>query len=333
MDKFSSKSSDANLAIHTKNLTKTYRGGVQALNGLSFSVKAGTIFALLGPNGAGKSTVVKILTTLSHPDSGEAQVAGIDVNRDSNAVRRAIGCVSQQSGVSPDATGRDNLTLQGQLYGLRGRLLKERVSELLKYFNLDEAADRLSITYSGGMRRKLDIAMGLIHRPQVLFLDEPTIGLDPEARTSLWEIISSLSKERGMTILFTTHYLEEADHLADQLAIVNSGKTIAEGTPEGLKKELKGDAIHIELVDLESVSEESVHHALAKVASVHEVLLEKPSLHIWAESGSSTLPTVLTSLEATGIKVASAVVARPSLDDVYLRYTGQSLKETREGVV
>lgn len=178
------------------------------------------------------------------------------------------------------------------------------------------------------MRRKLDIALGLIHQPQILFLDEPTTGLDPEARTSLWEIISRLSKDQGMTILLTTHYLEEADHLADRLAIVNSGEIIVEGTPEGLKEELKGDAIHIELVDPKSVSDESVHQALEQIETVHEVSLEKPSLHIWVENGSMALPTVLTTLEAVGIKVASAAVARPSLDDVYLRYTGQSLRET-----
>lgn len=326
-----SKPYHKDLAIDTTELTKTYPGNVQALNGLSFSVKSGSIFALLGPNGAGKSTAVKILTTLSRPDKGKAKVAGIDVIRNPNAVRRSIGCVSQRSGISPDATGRDNLILQGKLYGLHGRTLKERVSELLEHFHLSDAADRLSITYSGGMRRKLDIAMGLIHRPQVLFLDEPTTGLDPEARTSLWEIISRLSKEQGMTILLTTHYLEEADHLAEQLAIVNSGKVIVKGAPEGLKRKLKGDAIHIELVKSESILEDTIHQTCAQIESVHEVLIEKHSLHIWVQSGPTTLPTVLNKLEIAGIQIVSAEIAHPSLDDVYLQYTGQSLKKTQKG--
>ena len=208
-------------AIQARDLTKTYKD-VRALDGLSFSVEAGTMFGLLGPNGAGKSTTVKILTTLTRPDSGQASVAGVDVLASPDRVRRAIGLVAQRSGVDLEGTGRENLTLQGQVYGLRGAELPTRVGELLERFGLAEAADRVARGYSGGMQRRLDIAMGLIHRPRVLFLDEPTTGLDPEVRADMWAEIAHLSGSEGLTILLTTHYLEEADRLADRLAIVDT---------------------------------------------------------------------------------------------------------------
>ena len=216
------------IAIEAKNLVKTYRE-VRALDGLTFSVESGAIFGLLGPNGAGKSTTVKILTTLARPTSGSATVAGIDVLKDPDGVRRVIGCVAQKSGVDVEATGRENLSLQGYLYGLRGKELKQRVGELLERFRLADAADKVARTYSGGMQRKLEVAMGLVHRPQVLFLDEPTTGLDPEARAGLWEEITRLVSDDRITILLTTHYLEEADRLARRLAIVDRGRIVAEG--------------------------------------------------------------------------------------------------------
>ena len=231
-------------AIEARDLTKTYGKDVRALDGLGFSVEAGTVFGLLGPNGAGKSTTVKILTTLSLPDSGQARVAGIDVLAEPDRVRRAIGLVDQRSGVDLEATGRENLTLQGQVHGLRGAQLRARVGDLLGRFGLAEAADRVARGYSGGMQRRLDIAMGLIHRPRVLFLDEPTTGLDPEVRADMWAEIAHLSAAEGLTILLTTHYLEEADRLAGRLAIVDRGRVVAEGSPDELKGELLGDAIH-----------------------------------------------------------------------------------------
>src|SRR5213596_3745110 len=241
---------DSVKAIEASNLRKTYPGGVRALDGLSFAVEAGTIFGLLGPNGAGKSTTVKILTTLSRPDSGEARVAGLDVVRDAERVRRSIGVVGQKPGLDPDATGRENLEMQAEIYGVFGAARRERVVELLERVGLAEAGGRLAKTYSGGMQRRLDVAMGLLHRPQVLFLDEPTTGLDPEARADMWREIERLAREEMMTILLTTHYLEEADRLASQLAIVDRGRMVAEGTPAGLKSELEGDTIQVELADL-----------------------------------------------------------------------------------
>src|SRR5918996_1909238 len=229
--------------IEAHDLVKTYPGGVRALDGLGFAVEAGTVFGLLGPNGAGKTTTVKILTTLSRPDAGRARVAGLDVLRQADQVRRLIGVVAQRSGVDREATGRENLALQGLVHGLRGRELRRRVDGLLDRFGLAEAADRVVGGYSGGMQRRLDIALGLVHHPQVLFLDEPTTGLDPEVRADLWEEIARLAADEGLTILLTTHYLEEADRLASRLAIVDHGRVVVEGTPDGLKRELRGDAV------------------------------------------------------------------------------------------
>src|ERR687887_1471150 len=207
------------LAIEANDLTKTYPPDVRALDGLSLAVRSGTIFGLLGPNGAGKSTTVRILTTLSRPDDGNARVAGIDVLAEPVRVRHAIGVVGQKHGLDPEATGRENLVLQGELYGITGRELRRRTAESLERFGLADAADRQAKTYSGGMQRRLDVAMGLIHHPQVLFLDEPTTGLDPEARVDMWQGIERLAREEGVTVLLTTHYLEEADRLAAPPAI------------------------------------------------------------------------------------------------------------------
>jgi ABC-2 type transport system ATP-binding protein len=316
-------------AIEAHELTKTYRGGVRALDGLGFSVEAGTVFGLLGPNGAGKSTTVKILTTLSLPDSGQARVAGVDVLAEPDRVRRAIGLVGQRSGVDLEATGRENLTLQGQVYGLRGPELRARVGELLERFGLAEAADRVARGYSGGMQRRLDIAMGLIHRPRVLFLDEPTTGLDPEVRADMWAEIAHLSAE-GLTILLTTHYLEEADRLAGRLAIVDRGRVVAEGSPDELKGELRGDAIQVELGDPEP--DGRAQGALDRVPGVWEVTVEGRSLRARTQDGSAAVPAVLQALEAGGLRVASVTIARPSLDDVYLRHTGRSFARTEEPV-
>jgi ABC-2 type transport system ATP-binding protein len=311
-------------AIEAHGLRKTYPGEVRALDGLGFTVEAGTIFGLLGPNGAGKSTTVKILTTLSRPDEGEARVGGLDVIREPGRVRRVIGVVGQRAGIDPQATGRENLVLQGEIHRLPKRELDQRVGELLDRFGLAEAAGRLARTYSGGMQRRLDIAMGLVHRPQVLFLDEPTTGLDPEVRAEMWEEISRLAGEEGLTILLTTHYLEEADRLASQLAIVDRGRVVAEGSPEQLKAELRGDAIQIELAAPELNGR--VPAALAPVEGVDDIALDGAALRARADSGPARVPAVLAALDTAGVKVATVSVARPSLEDVYLRYAGRSFE-------
>jgi ABC-2 type transport system ATP-binding protein len=309
-------------AIEADGLVKSYPKGVRALDGLSFTVGPGTVFGLLGPNGAGKSTAVKILTTLAKPDQGRASVAGIDVVAHPDRVRRAIGVVAQGSGIDIQATGRENLRLQGHLYGQRGRGLEERVDQLLGRFGLGDAADRIARGYSGGMQRRLDIAMALVHDPQVLFLDEPTTGLDPEVRADMWQEIGRLSREQGKTILLTTHYLEEADQLAAQLAIVDRGKIVARGTPEELKRELRGDAVHVELDG--SDFNGTVQAALERVGGVRDLTVEGRALRARADDGGRAVPSILQALEAHGIAVASVLVARPSLDDVYLRYTGRT---------
>jgi len=312
-------------AIEASGLVKTYAGKVKALDGLSVTVESGSVFALLGPNGAGKSTTVKILTTLSKPDTGQATVAGLDVLRQPERVRRAVGCVAQKSGVDIQATGRENLMLQGHLYGMRGKELEQRVSDLLERFGLADSARRIARTYSGGMQRKLDVAMGLVHMPQVLFLDEPTTGLDPESRADMWGEIARLTAEEGLTILLTTHYLEEADKLARRLSIVDQGRVVAEGSPDELKGELKGDAVHVELASAEHGGPAT--QALAPLADVRDVTLEDGRLlHLHADNGAQAVPVILQALEAGGVNVASVTVARPSLDDVYLKYTGRSFE-------
>jgi len=324
-----SNTDSSSFAIEVRDLRKTYRGSVKALDGLNLSVSAGSIFALLGPNGAGKSTTIKILTTLSRPDSGEARVAGIDVLREPQRVRRSIGCVAQKSGVDDNCTGRENLTLQGQLHDLHGSELNQRVNKLLERFSLQTAAERVASTYSGGMKRKLDIAMGLIHRPRVLFMDEPTTGLDPEARAELWEEIGNLSAE-GLSILLTTHYLEEADRLAQNIAIIDRGRVVAEGTAEALKGELRGDSVEVELA--EPTLAETIHSALQNVSVLSEVRVSAKTVYARAEHGATAVPPMLVALEAAGVKVASVKVARPTLDDVYLRHTGKTFQQAEAQV-
>jgi ABC-2 type transport system ATP-binding protein len=310
-------------AIEADDLKKAYGEDVQALDGLTFSVPAGTVFGLLGPNGAGKSTTVKILTTLAYPDGGEARVAGFDVLAEPARVRESIGVVSQAGGSDQEATGRENLRLQGQVFGMGGKGLESRIDELLNQFALADAGDRLVREFSGGMRRRLDVAQALVHKPQVLFLDEPTTGLDPEVRAEMWDEISRLAGE-GLTVLLTTHYLEEADQLAAQLAIVDKGRVVAEGSPDELKRELRGDAIHVEL-GTEGVDEAAVREAVARVDGLDQVIYDADrTLHARAEDGARTVPAVLMALEGADLDVASVTVARPSLDDVYLRFAGRT---------
>ena len=312
-------------AIEADGLVKTY-GEVRALDGLSFSVPAGTIFGLLGPNGAGKTTAVKILTTLATANEGTARVAGHDVRRDAASVRREIGVVGQKHGVDPALTGRENLRLQGRVFGMHGSELERRVQELLDQLGLAEAGDRITRGYSGGMQRRLDIAMALVHRPRVLFMDEPTTGLDPEVRVAMWKEIERLSLDEGLTILLTTHYLEEADQLASNLAIVDRGKVVVEGTPEELKGQLQGDAIHVELAH-EVVGLEG---KLGALDGVREVQVDGRMLRARAANGARAVPVVLSALEGQDVDVVSVTVARPSLDDVYLRHTGRAFATADE---
>jgi ABC-2 type transport system ATP-binding protein len=310
-------------AIEAEGLVKRY-GEVQAVDGVSFAVPEGTVFGLLGPNGAGKSTTVRILTTLTRADQGCARVAGLDVREDPTGVRRSIGVVGQKSGVDPEATGRENLRLQGQVYDLPAAEREQRVDDLLERFRLADAADRLVSGYSGGMQRRLDVALGLMSRPKVLFLDEPTTGLDPEVRAEMWHEIEALAREHGVTVLLTTHYMEEADRLAARLAIVDQGRIVTEGSPDELKRELRGDAVHIELG---AGANGNARTALDRVDGVREIVLDGRSLHARVDDGARSVPGVLAALDAGGVPVASVTVARPSLEDVYLRHAGRTFEE------
>ncbi|WP_436520771.1 ABC transporter ATP-binding protein [Actinoplanes sp. HUAS TT8] len=308
-------------AVTAEELRKTYPGGVRALDGLSLTVRAGEVFGLLGPNGAGKSSTVKILTTLARPDSGRATVAGHDVLRHPDRVRREIGVVPQRSALDPMASGRDNLTLQARIFGVRGKELTRRVDELLERFDLTAAAGRVVRGWSGGMQRRLDVALALVHKPGVLFLDEPTTGLDPEGRAEMWTEIGRLADDESIAILLTTHYLDEADRLADRLAIVDGGRIVAEGTPAQLKGELRGDAVHLELH--QPPDGPKARQAISHVAGLRDVALDGRTLSARADDGAAAVPATLAALESAGIGVATVTVARPSLDDVYLRHAGR----------
>jgi ABC-2 type transport system ATP-binding protein len=312
----------ATAVVEARDLSKTYKGGVRALDGLSFSVAAGSIFALLGPNGAGKTTTVRILTTLARPDAGAASVAGIDPISRPGLVRSMIGSVSQHTGAVQQLTGQENLIMQGSLHGMRGRRLRLRVADLLEQFGLTEAAKRQAQTYSGGMRRRLDIATVLVHRPTVLFLDEPTTGLDPEGRADLWAVLTELAAQAGTTILLTTHYLEEADHYANRIAIIDRGRVVAAGTSDELKAELHGDSVLLELPDASRAAQ--VTSALAGLPQVRETSANGSVVRARVTDGPRTLPAVLAGVEAAGVPVLSVSVAQPSLDDVYLHYAGRS---------
>ena len=313
-------------AIVVDEVRKRY-GAIQALDGVAFSVRAGEVFGLLGPNGAGKSTTVKVLSTLTKPDGGRAEVSGHDVVREPNSVRRAIGYVPQSSGVDRDATGRENLMLQGRVQGMGGRRLEGRVEELLELLGLADAADRVVRGYSGGMKRRLDVGLGLVHRPQVLFLDEPTTGLDPEARASMWGELARLAEGEALTILLTTHYMEEADQLADRLAIVSRGRVVVEGTPDELKLSLHGEAVEVELSDGRAADAEAV---VASLEGVHEASVDGRKLRSRVASGARAIPAILSALDSQGIVVEAVTTHRPSLDDVYLHYTGREFSAEDE---
>ncbi len=320
-------------ALRAVDLVKTYPGKppVRALDGLSVEVATGTVVALLGPNGAGKSTTVKVLTTLSRADSGTAEVAHLDVAREPDRVRRAIGVVPQKPSSDPMATGRENLVLAGRLQGMPGRDARRRAADLLERFRLDEAGDRLTRTYSGGMARKLDVAIGLMHRPAVLFLDEPTTGLDPEARVEMWAEIERLASGADggapTTVLLTTHYLDEADRLADRVAIVDHGRVVVEGSPDELKRALRGDRLRVDLVD--KADADRAAPILGKLDGLSSPTVEGASLIARADNAAAAVPAALAALDDAGVPVASVTVARPSLDDVYLSQVGRTYRENQ----
>jgi len=311
------------LAIQAHNIRKTYPPAVTALDGVDLEVQAGTIHAVLGPNGAGKSTLTRVLCTLAVPDSGEATVAGVDVLAAPARARRSIGVVGQQHGASPEATVRENLRLQAEFQGISGGRARAAVKRSLARFELEEIAGRIVRTCSGGQRRRVDLALGLLHEPRVLFLDEPTTGLDPETRAGLWQQIRHLCKDAGATVLLTTHYMDEADQLAERVTIVDHGQVVVDGAPERLKRELGGDTLMLDVSTLTA----GVGAALAVVDGVDDVQLDGRRIRARARDGAAALPLVLPAIERAGAVVTAAQIAQPTLDDVYLKYTGHAYED------
>ncbi len=302
---------------------------VEAVRGLTLGVQRGDIFGFLGPNGAGKTTTLRMLTTLLPIDEGKGTICGYDLVGQPQEVRRHIGYVSQLGGADWEATGRENLILAGQLYGMKRHDAEQRTGELLAVFELAELADRVVRTYSGGQRRRLEIALGMINRPEVLFLDEPTTGLDPQNRANLWEQIRKL-KEGGTTIFLTTHYLDEADALSDRLAIMDCGSIVAEGTPQELKEQISGDVIQIRLADDRT---QQAKRLFDKVSFINEIRLEGEDTYLYAKNGAQVLPRIFEMLEAEGVQTQSVSIATPSLDDVFLKQTGRLLRDGKEDIV
>jgi ABC-2 type transport system ATP-binding protein len=321
--------------VEVEELVKVYaarRGTepVRAVDGISFRVAAGEFFGFLGPNGAGKTTTIRILATLTRPSSGRAKVAGIDVAADPGAVRRRIGLAMQTVALENMLTGRENLELIGRLHRVPAAQLRTRVDELLELMNLTAASKRLAGTYSGGMRRRLDLATALIHRPTVLFLDEPTEGLDPQSRTALWAELKRINRE-GTTMFLTTHYMEEADHLCDRLAIVDDGTIAVEGTPAELKRSIGADSVEIALAHADGTEslEATQANALDRLRAIDGVMGAEPSLlgvAVAVTNAQAAIPVLLRDLDADGIRVAGLTMREPSLDDVFMQYTGRHIR-------
>jgi ABC-2 type transport system ATP-binding protein len=311
--------------IETTDLRRTFKTRkeeVEAVRGVNLTVGAGEIFGFLGPNGAGKTTTLRVLATLLKPTSGSARVAGVDLARDPAEVRRRIGYVPQGGSTDPAETGRGELVLQGRLYGMTKSAAQVRAKEVLASLDLEAAADRPTTTYSGGMRRRLDVGLGIVHRPQVLFLDEPTTGLDPQARARMWDEIRAL-RELGTTVFLTTHYLEEADALADRLAIIDHGVIVAEGTADELKRQVAGDVITLGV----DGDQERVLATVRDQAFVREASSEDDLIRLYVDQGETAVPQILRILDGAGLAARTITLARPSLDDVFLRQTGRSLRE------
>jgi ABC-2 type transport system ATP-binding protein len=312
--------------IETQGLRRVFKSrkrSVEAVAGVDLSVRQGEIFGFLGPNGAGKTTTLRMLATLLPPSGGTATVAGCNLLTQPDQIRERIGYVGQAGGADPEITGRRELVFQGRLYGLSLDAANKRAAELITMLELEICADRAGKTYSGGQKRRLDIGLGLVHDPQLLFLDEPTTGLDPQSRARVWDEVQRMH-DRGTTVFLTTHYLDEADALCDRVAIIDYGKIVAEGTPEELKRAVAGDVVTISVTG-------DQHRALDLLKNqpfVREAKLDEGSVLLYVDRGEVAMPAILRLLDGAGLTLVTIGLHRPSLDDVFLRQTGRSLRET-----
>ncbi|MEM0449330.1 MAG: ATP-binding cassette domain-containing protein [Methanomassiliicoccales archaeon] len=311
--------------IEVRDLVKVFDGKIRAVDGISFDVEEGEIFGFLGPNGAGKSTTINILVTLLRPTSGSAKVLGMDVVKEAKKVRQVIGLVPQDLTVDDDLSGRENMMLQADLYNVDKKEAHARIDELLRLVKLEDAADRLVKTYSGGMRKRLELAEGLIHRPKVLFLDEPTLGLDIQTRATMWEHIRKLKTEHNMTVFMTTHYLEEADSLCDRIGIIDLGRLMALDSPETLKRSLGGDVIQMSVDGGLDVTP-----AIRSVPGVVDVRKEGSEYRVKVLKGETAMAAVLKAVIEAGGNVSSVSLQRPNMDQVFLEYTGRSLRDAEQ---
>jgi ABC-2 type transport system ATP-binding protein len=316
----------SNREIFVENLEKKYAGGVTAVNDVSFRVNSGEIFGFLGPNGAGKSTTIKILTTLALPSGGRATVGGYDVVEAADQVRRIAGVALQEIGIDPLMKSMELLSMQAQLFGATRQQAKARAQELIELVRLTEAVDRRVGTYSGGMRRRLDLALALVHKPNILFLDEPTTGLDPASRRDVWEEVRRLNKELGMTIFLTTQYLEEADELADRIAIIDQGKIAKKGSPAQLKAEVGKESINLAFD-----SRDMAQEAGAKLSDmVENIQTDRDMVRLYMSQAAQAIPAVVSRLQSINLNPISLTLTQPTLDDVFLQVTGQRLSTEDE---
>ena len=307
--------------IKTEGLTKKFDDLIAVYN-VTFSVKKGEIFGFLGPNGAGKTTTIKMLTTLLRPTEGSAEIAGFDIKKKRNEVRKSIGIVFQEPALDIDLTGRENLDFHARLYGLEGDKRKNRINEVLKLVDLEDKKDVLVKNYSGGMKRRLEIARGLMHFPNVLFLDEPTLGLDAQTRRAIWEYISKMNKEEGTTVFLTTHYMDEADYLCDRVGIIDRGKILVIDSTENLKSSIGNDVITLSCSDFDKLVKRLKSESWIKNVKQHDSFLT-----LGVKKGEEKIPLIIEIAQSQGIRIKSISVRKPTLDDVFLYFTGRSMRD------
>ncbi len=311
--------------ISVKDLVLVYSDGTKAVDNISFSVQEGEFFGFLGPNGAGKSTTIKVLTTLLRKTSGTATVAGFDVAREAKDIRKLIGVQSQDTTVDGDLTGRENIELQGHFHQMSTSEIKQRTSELLRLVELESVAEKRARNYSGGMKKRLDLATALIHKPKLLFLDEPTTGLDPQSRSTIWAYLQRLNKEEGITIFLTTQYLEEADKLCKRLSIIDFGKIVASGSPSELKSQIGADSIRIALENCDR-DRSKAKEIIQSMNGVSQIMDSEECISVYAKNAGLLIADIVRALDSSDIRIASVTFSQPSLDDVFMKHTGRRIR-------